>query len=31
MATKRIILAGGCFWGVEGYFSHLPGASTTPR
>ena len=21
MATKRIILAGGCFWGVEGYFS----------
>ena len=29
MATKRIILAGGCFWGVEGDFSHLPGVVDT--
>lgn len=29
MGTKRIILAGGCFWGVEAYFSRLPGVVDT--
>lgn len=27
--TKRIYLAGGCFWGVEAYFSKLPGVVST--
>ena len=26
---KRIYLAGGCFWGVEAYFSKLPGVVNT--
>ncbi len=26
---KKIILAGGCFWGVEAYFSRLKGVLTT--
>ena len=26
---KRIILAGGCFWGVAGYMSRLPGVTGT--
>ncbi|MGX7111251.1 peptide-methionine (S)-S-oxide reductase MsrA [Gemella cuniculi] len=26
---KEIYLAGGCFWGVEGYFSQLPGVIKT--
>lgn len=25
MSTKEICLAGGCFWGVEGYFSRING------
>src|SRR5690554_7349880 len=25
MNTKEIYLAGGCFWGVEGYFSRIEG------
>ena len=29
MPTKRIILAGGCFWGLEGYMSALPGVVDT--
>ncbi len=27
--TKKIYLAGGCFWGVEAYFSKLPGVVNT--
>lgn len=27
--TKRIYLAGGCFWGIEAYFSKLPGVTAT--
>lgn len=27
--TKKIYLAGGCFWGVEAYFSKLPGVERT--
>ncbi|MDR2373098.1 MAG: peptide-methionine (R)-S-oxide reductase MsrB [Bifidobacteriaceae bacterium] len=27
--TKEIFLAGGCFWGVEEYFSRLPGVVAT--
>lgn len=27
--TKEIYLAGGCFWGVEGYFKQLPGVLET--
>lgn len=26
---KRIIIAGGCFWGVEGYFKQLKGVKKT--
>ena len=26
---KEIYLAGGCFWGVEGYFAQLDGVITT--
>lgn len=26
---KKIVLAGGCFWGVEAYFKQLKGVSTT--
>jgi peptide-methionine (S)-S-oxide reductase len=26
---KKIVLAGGCFWGVEEYFSRLPGLVST--
>jgi peptide-methionine (S)-S-oxide reductase len=26
---KEIVLAGGCFWGVEEYFSRIPGVSET--
>lgn len=26
---KEIVLAGGCFWGVEEYFSRIPGVLTT--
>ena len=26
---KKIILAGGCFWGVEAYFSRVKGVKTT--
>lgn len=26
---KKIILAGGCFWGVEAYFSRVKGVETT--
>ena len=26
---KEICLAGGCFWGVEEYFSRLPGVTKT--
>lgn len=26
---KRIIIAGGCFWGVEGYFKQLKGINST--
>ncbi len=26
---KEIYLAGGCFWGVEGYFSRIPGVKET--
>jgi len=26
---KKIVLAGGCFWGVEGYFSQLKGVLDT--
>ena len=25
MSTKEIYFAGGCFWGVEGYFSRIEG------
>lgn len=25
MSTKQICLAGGCFWGVEGYFARIKG------
>lgn len=27
--TKEIYLAGGCFWGVEGYFQQIPGIIST--
>ncbi|MDR0594181.1 MAG: peptide-methionine (S)-S-oxide reductase, partial [Bifidobacteriaceae bacterium] len=27
--AKEIFLAGGCFWGVEEYFSRLPGVVAT--
>lgn len=27
--TKKIYLAGGCFWGIEAYFSKLPGVVNT--
>lgn len=27
--TKKIYLAGGCFWGVEAYFSKIPGVVST--
>lgn len=26
---KKIVLAGGCFWGVEEYFSRIPGVNKT--
>jgi methionine-S-sulfoxide reductase len=26
---KQIVLAGGCFWGMEAYFQQLPGVVTT--
>jgi peptide-methionine (S)-S-oxide reductase len=26
---KKIVLAGGCFWGVEGYFDQLKGVLDT--
>lgn len=26
---KKIVLAGGCFWGVEGYFKLIPGVKDT--
>lgn len=26
---KKIVLAGGCFWGVEAYFSRVPGVAQT--
>lgn len=26
---KKIVLAGGCFWGVEEYFSRIPGVLST--
>lgn len=26
---KSIVLAGGCFWGVEEYFSRIPGVTST--
>lgn len=26
---KEIYLAGGCFWGVEGYFRQIPGVKET--
>jgi len=26
---KKIILAGGCFWGVEAYFTRVPGMTST--
>jgi peptide-methionine (S)-S-oxide reductase len=26
---KQIVLAGGCFWGVEEYFSRIPGVTAT--
>lgn len=26
---KEIVLAGGCFWGVEEYFSRIPGVQST--
>ncbi|MBC7959885.1 MAG: peptide-methionine (S)-S-oxide reductase MsrA [Vallitaleaceae bacterium] len=26
---KKIVLAGGCFWGVEEFFSRIPGVLTT--
>lgn len=26
---KKIVLAGGCFWGVEGYFSRIEGVIST--
>jgi len=29
IATKQIYLAGGCFWGIEAYFSKLPGVIKT--
>lgn len=29
MAIKRVILAGGCFWGVQAYFSRLRGVVAT--
>ena len=29
MATERIILAGGCFWGIQDLIRHLPGVVST--
>jgi peptide-methionine (S)-S-oxide reductase len=29
MTTKTAILAGGCFWGMEDLFRHLPGVEST--
>lgn len=26
---KKIVFAGGCFWGVEAYFSRIPGVTNT--
>ncbi|MCI8444964.1 MAG: peptide-methionine (S)-S-oxide reductase, partial [Bacilli bacterium] len=26
---KEIYLAGGCFWGVQAYFQHIPGVIKT--
>mgnify|MGYP000465014078 CR=1 FL=1 len=27
--TKEIYLAGGCFWGIDEYFSRVPGVAVT--
>ena len=29
MVNKEIYLAGGCFWGLEAYFSRIPGVLST--